>query len=71
MNAKPDEHLKELVAIRKLLVLALIRSGMTQAQVGAALGVHRTQIGRMFPAGALEDPGKKRGGTKRGGQNGE
>lgn len=60
MSAKADEHLKELVTIRKLLVLALLRSGMSQAQVGAALGVHRTQIGRMFPPGALEDSGKKK-----------
>jgi hypothetical protein len=61
MTGGADEHLKELVTIRKLLVLALHRSGMTQAQLGAALGVHRTQIGRMFPPGALEDPQKKKG----------
>lgn len=60
MSAKSDDELKELITIRKLMVLGLLRSGMTQAQVGAALGVHRTQIGRMFPAGALDDPGKKK-----------
>ena len=64
MSGKGDEHLKELTTIRKLLVLGLIRSGMTQSQLGAALGVHRTQIGRMFPAGALDDPAKKKGGKK-------
>jgi hypothetical protein len=26
---------------------------MTQAQLGAALGVHQTMIGKMFPSGAL------------------
>jgi hypothetical protein len=66
MSTKPDEHLKELVTIRKLLVLALLRSGMTQSQVGAALGVHRTQIGRMFPAGAFDDPAKKKANKRSG-----
>jgi Homeodomain-like domain-containing protein len=64
MTGKADEHLKELITIRKLLVLALLRSGMTQAQIGAALGVHRTQIARMFPAGALHDSAKKKGALK-------
>ena len=57
--AQDSAELEELVTIRKLLVLALLRSGMTQAELGAALGVHRTQIGRMFPKGALADVGKK------------
>lgn len=69
MSGDVDGHLKELVTIRKLLVLALIRSGMTQAQLGAALGVHRTQIGRMFPPGALE-PEKKGGKRRRRGAEG-
>jgi len=57
--AKPSSELEELETIRKLLVLGLLRSGMTQAELGAALGVHRTQIGRMFPKGALATVGKK------------
>lgn len=57
--AKPDNSDGELVTIRKLLVLALLRTGMTQAELGAALGVHRTQIGRMFPKGALGEMSKK------------
>jgi DNA-binding transcriptional regulator LsrR (DeoR family) len=48
-----DENLEELQTIRKLMILALLRTGMTQSEIGAALGVHRTQIGRMFPKGAL------------------
>jgi hypothetical protein len=56
---KGSSELEELETIRKLLVLALLRSGMTQTELGAALGVHRTQIGRMFPKGALADVGKK------------
>lgn len=44
---------KELVAIKKLLVLALANSGMTQSQIAAALDMDRTNVGRMFPKGAL------------------
>ena len=66
--AKDNDELKELVTIRKLLILGLLKSGMTQAQLGAALGVHRTVIGKMFPAGALAELQKKPGKT-RGAQN--
>jgi hypothetical protein len=46
---------KELVSIKKLLILALANSGMTQAQIGAALGIDRTNVGRMFPKGTLNN----------------
>ena len=59
MSSPSDEHLKELVTIRKLLMLGLLQSGMTQGQLGAALGVHRTMIGKMFPTGALAELQKK------------
>jgi len=62
--ATNDEQLKELVTIRKLMILGLMRSGMTQGQLGAALGVDRTAIGRMFPAGALAEMRKKPGTKK-------
>lgn len=54
-----DETAKELVTIRKLLIVALLNSGLTQDELGAALGVHGTTIGRMFPKGALKSIGKK------------
>lgn len=57
--AASSPELDELVTIRRLLVLGLLRSGMTQGELGAALGVHRTQIGRMFPKGALAEANKK------------
>lgn len=57
--AAGSPELDELVTIRKLLVLALLRSGMTQTELGAALGMHRTQIGRMFPKGGLAEANKK------------
>jgi DNA-binding transcriptional regulator LsrR (DeoR family) len=58
--AKDSAELDELSTIRKLLVLALLRSGMTQAELGGALGMHRTQVGRMFPKGALAEIGGKK-----------
>ncbi len=68
MSGPSDEQLNELVTIRKLLVLGLLRSGMTQRQVAGALGVHRTMVGKMFPTGALAElqkkPGKKRSGEE-------
>jgi hypothetical protein len=61
VSGPSDDQLKELMTIRKLLILGLLRSGMSQTQIGAALGVHGTTIGRMFPTGALGDPQKKSG----------
>ncbi|MFL6726640.1 MAG: helix-turn-helix domain-containing protein [Sphingomicrobium sp.] len=66
MSALSDDQLNELVTIRKLLILALLRSGMTQRQIGAALGVHHTTIGRMFPTGGLGEQQKGVGKAKAG-----
>lgn len=46
-----DPELAELVAIKRLVVLALLRSGASQRQVAAALGVSQSQVSRMFPGG--------------------
>jgi len=53
-----SEHIdvgKELVAIKKLIILALTSSGMKQGQIAAALGIDRTGVARMFPKGTLSD----------------
>jgi predicted transcriptional regulator len=50
---KSDPVLSELEMIRKLLVLALLRTGITQAQMGGVLGLSQSQISTMFPSGAL------------------
>lgn len=63
-NAKPstkrkgedDSLLNELVIIRKLLVYALLRTGASQKQIGAAIGMSQSSISRMFP-----DVGSKTG----------
>ena len=53
MVSDDSQTIKELVAIKKLLILALANSGLTQAQISAALGVGSTNVRRMFPKGAL------------------
>ena len=59
MTPAISDETKELVTVRKLLILALLNSGLTQDELGAALGVHGTTIGRMFPKGSLKSIGKK------------
>jgi predicted XRE-type DNA-binding protein len=56
-----DQSLKELIAIRKLLVLALLNSGLTQTQVAGALDLDRSMISRMFPKGVLAGLGNNKG----------
>ncbi len=40
---------KELDSIKKLLVLLLLKAGASQDEVGAAVGVDRSNVSRMFP----------------------
>jgi predicted XRE-type DNA-binding protein len=46
-----DSVLTQLIAIKKLLVLELLRDGASQEQVAAALDVNRSQVSRLFPGG--------------------
>ena len=46
-----DPVLAELVAIKRLMVFALLRCGATQRDVASALGVDQSQVSRMFPGG--------------------
>ena len=50
---RDDPVLAELAMIRKLLVLALLRTGITQVQLGGILGLSQPQVSEMFPKGAL------------------
>lgn len=40
---------KELESIKKLVMLLLLKAGASQDEVGAALGVDRSRVSRMFP----------------------
>jgi DNA-binding transcriptional regulator LsrR (DeoR family) len=59
-----DPILRELSAIKKLLILALLKDGFTQSQVAAALEIDRTGVGRMFPTGTLTGLSKRGDGNE-------
>lgn len=45
-----DPVLDELTNIKRLLMFALLQSGMSQDQVASALGIDRSVVSRMFSA---------------------
>ncbi|HEV2111385.1 MAG TPA: helix-turn-helix domain-containing protein [Gammaproteobacteria bacterium] len=53
------ELLKELQDIKRILVVALIKSGASQGEVATALNVNQSSISRMFPS---KDKSKKKSG---------
>ena len=59
MQELTDQAIKELVAIRKLLVLSLLSAGLSQGQVAGALDIDRSAISRMFRKGTLTGLGKE------------
>lgn len=50
-NTQTDPMLQELAAIKQLLIVGLIRDGVKQRHIAAALGVHESQISRSLPKG--------------------
>jgi len=44
-----DSVLDELITIKRLLTLGLLKSGASQGEIAKALGVNQSQISRMFP----------------------
>ena len=54
-----EANTAELVAIKKLLVLALLRDGLTQNHIAGALGVDRSAVSRMFSKGTLTGISKR------------
>lgn len=54
------EQDQKLGTTQKLLVLGLIRDGLTQEQIASALGMHRTSLSRMFPKGLLTKVARSR-----------
>ena len=60
-TAPVDPILAELVRIKRLLVFALLKSGSSQTEAAAALGVAQSQISKMFPSGSANggDRGKR------------
>ena len=56
-----ESQLAELVAIKRLLVFSLLRSGASQNEIAGALGMDQSQVSRMFPksAGRRRPKGRK------------
>jgi transcriptional regulator len=53
MNKKKnpqDSTLRELDAIKRLLILLLIKSGASQGEIAMALHTDQANVSRMFPA---------------------
>jgi ATP/maltotriose-dependent transcriptional regulator MalT len=46
--------MSELEAVKRLLVLLLIKQGASNTEIGLALSVDRTTIGRMFPSDVVK-----------------
>lgn len=49
-----DPILTELEAIKRLMVLTLLRDGASQQHIAGALGVDRSQVSRMFSGGVAK-----------------
>lgn len=51
-DSDPDNDLRRLADatedMRKLLIFALMKSGVSQAQIASALGVNQSSISRLF-----------------------
>jgi len=52
---------QELSAIKRLMVLSLLREGATQNEVATALGVSQGSVSKMFPKGIVASLKVKRG----------
>ena len=51
MSKEVEELTAEMRAVKKLLILQLLRSGATQSQIAAILGVSDATMSRMLPKG--------------------
>ncbi|TPI13775.1 helix-turn-helix domain-containing protein [Mesorhizobium sp. B4-1-3] len=53
--AKSEAENGKLSSLEKLLILGLVRQGLKQSHIAAALGIHRTSLSRSFPKGLLAE----------------
>jgi len=54
MGREKKSELKELEQIKRLLVLQLIKDGVTATQIGKALGITQQRVSQMFPVSKLK-----------------
>ncbi len=55
-NPQSDPGAAELDAIKRLLILQLITSGVQGAQIASALGVHPSVVSRLVPKRKVKKP---------------
>lgn len=46
--------LREIKALKQLLILLLVKLGSTSEEIGAALGVHHTRVRQIVPTGRIK-----------------
>ena len=56
-----DAVVKELVAIKKLLVYALLQNGMSQEAIASSLDMNQSNVSRMFGKGGVTKRSAQRG----------
>lgn len=54
MGREKKSELKELEQIKRLLVLQLIKDGVTATEIGKALGITQQRVSQMFPVSKLK-----------------
>lgn len=55
-----EPKLAELIAIKKLLIFALIKSGTRQDQIAAVLDTSQSTVSKFFGKGAFDDNKKRK-----------
>jgi len=53
-GVRQDPTIKELDAIKRLLILFLAKAGASQGEIGRALNIDQGNLSRMFPARKVE-----------------
>ena len=60
MDKKLDALIATVEDIKRLLVLALLNGGASQADIAAALNINQSSISRLFQGGIAHKASKKR-----------
>lgn len=55
MAKETDDLLAEMKALKMLMILELLRSGVRQSQIAAMLGVSEATMSRMLPKGIAKN----------------
>ncbi len=53
-DKQADPVLAELSAIKRLMIIGLLRGGMQQSQVASAIGISEAALSKTFPKGLIK-----------------